>query len=460
MNKNENCGFKQAINQLKEKYCVIIEENEFNKIIIDYIANIKDSKKLNNINILKKEVINELNLFIKNRILESNDIINNYISFLLNKDSNNNMFLLKKINEFFLNINVVLDIDYFLKLIKENNILDIAISKVINNNELLKREDNIHMMLEAYSIIHNIDLEEVENNEELLSNDVKIMDDIVGIYLREINGPLLTKEETNEIFKKIKEGDKVAENLFIERNLRLVVSIAKRYVLCGLAFEDLIQEGNIGLMTAVKKFDIEKGYCFSTYARWWIRQGILRAIKRDSRNIRLPYYKHEELNKLKRVKKQLENKLFREPTMEELAMEMNLEVDNIKDTLLLQNDTFSINYLVGDDKETDLGEFIADDTELIDDAIINNIMHENVMELLNRCGLSQKQIYIIVSHYGLNETEPKTFEEIGKEFGVTKQCIDQMEKRAFREIRKSKCIEDFAIYMDNPDKVLKNIKRK
>lgn len=266
-------------------------------------------------------------------------------------------------------------------------------------------------------------------------------DDSVRMYLREIGKiPLLTQEEELELAKKVLEGDKKAKDKLAEANMRLVVSIAKRYGGRGLDFLDLIQEGNTGLLRAVEKFDPDKGFKFSTYATWWIRQAITRAIADQARTIRIPVHMVETINKVLRTTRRLTQELNREPTNEEIAEAMGLEVDKIENVMRIKQDIASLDASVGrdgDDEESVLGDFVEDsERDSPEDATANQILKEQIAEILTTLG--EREQKIIKLRFGIGGGRPHTLEEVGNEFSVTRERIRQIEAKALAKLRKQK----------------------
>ncbi len=272
------------------------------------------------------------------------------------------------------------------------------------------------------------------------------IDDPVRMYLKEIGKiSLLSLEEETELSKRIADGDEMAKNRLAESNLRLVVSIAKRYVGRGMLFLDLIQEGNIGLMKAVEKFDAGKGYKFSTYATWWIRQAITRAIADQARTIRVPVHMVETINKLSRYQRQLTLELNREPTDEELAKKMGMSEDKVREVIKIAQDPVSLETPIGEEEDSHLGDFVPDESNMSpEDFTIHEMLKEEIGDVL--LTLTEREEQVLRLRFGLDDGASKTLEEVGQMFGVTRERIRQIEAKALRKLRhpsRSRKLKDF-----------------
>ena len=295
--------------------------------------------------------------------------------------------------------------------------------------------------------------EDGDGDADLLLEDIEIpknlsINDPVRMYLKEIGKiSLLSLDEELELSKRIDEGDEEAKAILAESNLRLVVSIAKRYVGRNLSFLDLIQEGNIGLMKAVDKFDSSKGYRFSTYATWWIRQAITRAIADQAKTIRVPVHMVETINKLKRVQRQMTLELDREPTEEELAKALNTTEDKVREIIKISLDPLSLETPIGEEDDSHLGDFVKDDSSLSpEEYAINEVLKDEISELL--LTLTEREEQVIKLRFGLIDGTCRTLEEVGTIFGVTRERIRQIEAKALRKLRhpsRSKKLKDYLV---------------
>ncbi|MDA3130727.1 RNA polymerase sigma factor RpoD [Aliibacillus thermotolerans] len=308
-------------------------------------------------------------------------------------------------------------------------------------------EQGIDLLNEGEEVpsMEQVEKEELDLNDLSVPPGVKI-NDPVRMYLKEIGRvPLLTAEEEIEYAKQIEKGDEEAKRRLAEANLRLVVSIAKRYVGRGMLFLDLIQEGNMGLIKAVEKFDYDKGFKFSTYATWWIRQAITRAIADQARTIRIPVHMVETINKLIRVQRQLLQDLGREPTPEEVAKEMDLTPEKVREILKIAQEPVSLETPIGEEDDSHLGDFIEDQEAVApSDAAAYELLKEQLEDVLDT--LTDREENVLRLRFGLDDGRTRTLEEVGKVFGVTRERIRQIEAKALRKLRhpsRSKRLKDF-----------------
>ena len=325
------------------------------------------------------------------------------------------------------------------------------IMDILEDVELTPEQiEKVYEILESFGIEVINDGDDISTN-ELLEDDLSIpegisIDDPVRMYLKEIGKvPLLSADDETSLAQRIEEGDQEAKKKLAEANLRLVVSIAKRYVGRGMLFLDLIQEGNLGLLKAVEKFDYRKGYKFSTYATWWIRQAITRAIADQARTIRIPVHMVETINKLIRIERQLLQDLGRNPSPEEVAKEMNMEVEKVREIMKIAQEPVSLETPIGEEEDSHLGDFIPDEDALAPaEAAAYTMLKEQLMEVLDT--LTPREEKVLRLRFGLDDGRARTLEEVGKEFKVTRERIRQIEAKALRKLKhptRSKKLKDY-----------------
>ena len=349
-----------------------------------------------------------------------------------------NVLEYQEINDFFRD--TPLDAEYLDKVfdyLEANGIDVLRISDTDTDVLLLDDDEDIKLDEEDEVDVENIDLTVPEGIS---------IEDPVRMYLKEIGKvPLLTAEEEIALAQRMEDGDENAKKRLAEANLRLVVSIAKRYVGRGMLFLDLIQEGYLGLIKAVEKFDYRKGYKFSTYATWWIRQAITRAIADQARTIRIPVHMVETINKLIRVSRQLLQELGREPLPEEIAEEMNMSVDRVREILKISQEPVSLETPIGEEEDSHLGDFIQDDNVPVPaDAAAFTLLKEQLVEVLGT--LTEREQKVLRLRFGLDDGRARTLEEVGKEFNVTRERIRQIEAKALRKLRhpsRSRKLKDY-----------------
>ena len=300
--------------------------------------------------------------------------------------------------------------------------------------DVLRMDDDEDMEPELLKTARREEPIDVDNLDLSIPDGVSL-DDPVRMYLKEIGKvPLLSPEEEIELAKRMELGDENARKRLAEANLRLVVSIAKRYVGRGMQFLDLIQEGNLGLIKAVEKYDYSKGFKFSTYATWWIRQAITRAIADQARTIRIPVHMVETINRLIRTSRQLLQELGREPTPEEIAEKMEMPVERVREIMKISQDPVSLETPIGEEEDSHLGDFIQDDhVQVPVDAATYTLLHEQLMEVLDT--LTEQEQKVLRLRFGLDDGRPRTLEEVGRQFNVTRERIRQIEAKALRKLR-------------------------
>ena len=349
-----------------------------------------------------------------------------------------NVLEYQEINDFFKDQS--LEVDQMEKVFDFLEASGVDVLRITGNDEEMMLDDDL-------------DMDKLDDEEEVELDKIDLsvpegvsIEDPVRMYLKEIGKvSLLTADEEIELAKRMEQGDEAAKKRLAEANLRLVVSIAKRYVGRGMLFLDLIQEGNLGLIKAVEKFDYRKGYKFSTYATWWIRQAITRAIADQARTIRIPVHMVETINKLIRVSRQLLQELGREPTPEEIAEEMDMSVDRVREILKISQEPVSLETPIGEEEDSHLGDFIQDDNVPVPaDAAAFTLLKEQLIEVLGT--LTEREQKVLRLRFGLDDGRARTLEEVGKEFNVTRERIRQIEAKALRKLRhpsRSRKLKDY-----------------
>ena len=349
-----------------------------------------------------------------------------------------NVLEYQEINDFFKD--QPLEVDQMEKVFDFLEASGVDVLRITGNDEEMMLDDDL-------------DMDKLDDEEEVELDKIDLsvpegvsIEDPVRMYLKEIGKvSLLTADEEIELAKRMEQGDEAAKKRLAEANLRLVVSIAKRYVGRGMLFLDLIQEGNLGLIKAVEKFDYRKGYKFSTYATWWIRQAITRAIADQARTIRIPVHMVETINKLIRVSRQLLQELGREPTPEEIAEEMDMSVDRVREILKISQEPVSLETPIGEEEDSHLGDFIQDDNVPVPaDAAAFTLLKEQLIEVLGT--LTEREQKVLRLRFGLDVGRARTLEEVGKEFNVTRERIRQIEAKALRKLRhpsRSRKLKDY-----------------
>lgn len=451
-----------------------LSKQDYYNMVIKEIENTKSSfnSDKNYVDYLKKIIESKMIEMIKTKLLDHNEsirILNNYIQITVKKTDDYNVIMkqIRAFNSFLEKYNYVPTPEVLIELINKNENLNDLIKIIFLKNkdmivsgniEKLTDNNTLILLLEAYCLINNIEIKQSEENNDYYDDSDLKMTDSIKIYLREIGEyPLLSIEQQRDLALKILDGDNKARELFINSNLRLVVNVAKRYIGNGLTFLDLIQEGNLGLITAVDKYDVKKGFNFSTYAIWWIRQAITKAIEYKGRTIRIAAHVYEKVQLYKKVFRNLEIKLNREPTINEIADEMELSVSEVSDLQQLQVDTVSINAIIEDEKRTELEDFIVSTDESPEEIATKENMKQDINNLLISCNLKPRERDILILRYGLDGKEPMTLVEIGKIYNLTRERVRQIESNALKKIRKSNFVKRLVDYTESPTKSLLNI---
>ena len=433
---------KQEIENAKEEYN---NEKDFIEYLVDKIYKCLLSTIQEVVNDNKK-MLDLLNVFVDKEFDDSNTFdtaINN----------------LKKLSTLFDEYDFTPSLDLLEDLIKSNKKLHLCINLVyveyteqlngMSSKGINKNFDDsfVVSLIDAYCSVNSIDVVEEQNYED--DDNIDYIDSTKA-YLSSIGKfSVLTPEEEKELAIEITKGNKYARTQLIESNLKLVVSIAKRFQAFGIPLLDLIQDGNLGLIKAVEKFDVTRGYKFSTYATWWIKQAIMRGIADKSRNIRLPVHTHEKLRIYKKATIELGTKLGRKPTVEEIISNYNLTIEEINNLEKIQSETVSLDTPIGDEEDSRLGDFIPDAGESIEDTVMNSNLHDEIIDLFDECNLTNKEKNVLILRYGLNGDDPMTLDYVGKIYKVTRERIRQIEAKALRKIRKSKKVRKLSIYIDS-----------
>ena len=459
------------VNETYDTYSFLnMSKEEFDNLVINVIEEAKNTYdgKTDYSIYLKKQLNKALKEELTNILSDDSNvfnIINGYINKNLKRvhDYTDAMSKFKNICDFLNTNGAVMTPDVIVLLFKNNKIFTSIVKKIFDyNHDMIMAGDldnNIEdsflkLVIDVYCGYNNIEIKEADKTDDsgILSGDS------VHQYMQEIAAiPLLSPEQEKELGLKLAEGNKYARQKLIESNLRLVVTVAKRYTGRGFDFLDLIQDGNIGLITAVDRFDVSLGYKFSTYAVWWIRQSIDRAIYNKSKNIRVPVHLNEQVTKFNQVYGALERNMGQAPSLEEVAKEMNISVDKVIDLYKASQDTVSLNTPVGVDGDTELGEFIPSEDQNVDDVVLNSMLREYLEDIINQIRATDREKYVLRLRYGFIDGQEHTLDSVGKEFGVTRERIRQLEAKCLNKLRMHPKTKDLAAYTDNEERSVRRL---
>ena len=424
------------------------EDMPYNKFIKKIIIKVMCSRILSD----SKDVINVINNYVNKYFID----VTNY------KDA---ISAVNRLLSFFKSFNYILTPDIVSEMIEKNEIFSWVIKLIVDrykdiilSGNIEEIFDNIHMtmIVEIYCMINNIQINKLDVASDKY-NDTYIADS-ERAYLKEIGKiPLLSAQEEKDLAKKVAQGDVDAKNLFIKSNLRLAAKIARGYINRGLPYLDLVQEGNIGLIKAVEKFDAEKGYRFSTYATWWIRQAILKAIVEKTGDIKVPVHMREKVRKCQRTVNILTENLNRPPTISEIADAVGLPVSEIEEIIKALPEVISLNAKIDETGDSEIGDFISVDSDSIENITANGMLGNDLMNLLLNCGLSERELVILILRSGYYTDVPVPLESVGKMLNITRERVNQLQKRAYRKIRSFREVENLVVYTQYPNKSLKNL---
>lgn len=444
-----------------------ISFDDYSDIVLDEISEM-DGKVEETVfkNKLKKRMNNEVSKMLTDSDTASR-IISSYLDVKVPKvDSYESaMKAFKKLDSFFSKYDFFMGRELLIDLLSNNEKFSSMTSYILKEKEkdiaLGKSEDIFDSDFLIYTVktyfeLHGMPIKERKEEIDMIGFDSSSDLDIVSLYINELNAPLLSEDEEKALLVKIKQGDMEAREKFIESNLRLVVSVAKKFLGRGVPFLDLVQEGNLGLMKAIDKFDLSYDVRFSTYAVYRIKMFVSRAIADQSRNIRVPISRQDELYSYMTKIDNLEKKFGMNLSVDEISMMLGKSVDKIRELESLKNDTVSINALVGKDNDTELGEFLST-SESIEDEVIDSFLPEQIMDLLKKSKLSEREKDVLLSRFGIGRSHVWQLKELSKKYGVSKAWIGQVELNALEKLRHLKSIEQFSVYMDNPDLALRNL---
>ena len=461
-------SLKEEIKSVFEKYKYAELTQEEKELIIEQTT-IKVKKTYNEKNEIKDFYIEELEKEIKSTIdqlligqkREIPVLAKHIENILSNSKSKDSLTVIKNLTTLLNKYSFVIEPESFLELLGNSEYLEQELDEFVNkykinitngNIEELLKNNKAQEIIETYCMLKDIDTNlELEEEKQENPTSENVEDDI-KIYLKEIGKiKLLTEEEEKNLAYRIREGDKEARKILANSNLRLVVNIAKRYVGRGVEFLDLIQDGNMGLMKAIEKYDVTKGFRFTTYATWWIKQSITRGIADKSRNVRLPVHLHEKVNKVKLAYNTLSNELGRAPTEEEMAEKTKFPLEVVKELLQYQQGTVSLQTVIGEDDDSELGDFIQSDDLSPEEEYEKLSLSDEIQKAFEKAKLSPREIKVITLRVGLNDNRARTLEEVGKELKVTRERVRQIEAKVLRKLRNPRIARQLRIYNEDGD---------
>lgn len=444
------------------RYLKMSEQEYLNNVLKEISHSKSANSNIPNYNdYISKKVYEMMSFIVENKLANDKtavELINNYINEYFLIENKNYTQDFKLLDIFFEKYDFIPSPDFITDILNTNQKFLYMIEKIFEENEEAIINENVEYLfnsktlvltLEIYCGIKDIEIKKNLIDTEYYEENIPTIDSL-NIYLNEIGKyKTLSREEEKELIIKIKQGDTEAKDFFIKSNLKLVVNIAKKRLTKGHNILDFIQEGNIGLITAIKRFDITKGYRFSTYATHWINQAISRSLPKN-RNIAIPYYLYEKLCKYIKIKTHLEQILNREPSIEEIEKEMGIPKEEIEKLEKLQEGTVSINSLVKDGEDTELEDFLKSEEKTPEEITIENELPHQIKKMLKNSGLSKREMEILLLRNGFYSEKPIILEEVGNIFGITRERARQIECIAIRKIRTSKGIKEIEVYLPKP----------
>lgn len=455
MDSKETIQNNQNLKDLYIEYAYAFRDfSDFCNFISKYL--IKQEKDI------KKYIIKYIRKNLENNKI---NILLNYITSNININNNPYEEIMKIIN-WLREINYIPTSNLIIELLNKSEKFNYLITKIIEKDldkikkhKIVKKYDDelLMLFLEIYCTLNDIELDDLEEEKDNFEDiEVPVGFEAIISEIKRMDLEVLTKEEERDLLLKIKNGDQVAYQYFYEHNLRLVISIAKKYVNRGVPFEDLFQEGSIGLMLAIEHFELESGYKFSTYATCSIKRNIIMALSKYGRTIRIPKWKNSDLFRYNEEILELEKELGHELSNEEITKHLNMSIEEVQNNNILLRDCLSLNNRISEEDDAELGYFISDGTDIENDIFISDLSNE-MKKLFKEAGLTKKELLVLKHRWGLDNVRKKTLVEIGNYFGVTKEYINYIESNAISKLRKCPFLVNFIYYLDYPDKAFKNL---